>query len=388
MRGLRVLVKQRDAFATDLVGGQKGVVDASARRTHDAILALPAERREGVVAEMRLIVLPAAVPPWTATGIHLRRDEWFSVLASGRVILAAALDLSFAPSLALWGRIGGRAPLLNGTRDTASFRSLDDGALELAIYNGEWATPDGVLATPVEAYAASTGAIEVLVVRWRGEPLAGLGALAELLPDDALLAGELDRLRHALPPPDGWRPLWFLGATECFHDRHEHGRPAIQIDTRDTVGIVQKPIEFPLGPDTRLTWRWRVDELPAVAAEDSPIAHDYVSLALEFEDGQDLTWYWSGALPVGTHYRCPLPNWTSRETHWVLRSGTTGLGEWQQEERRVATDYRAAAVGAELPTRIVAAWLIAVSIFGHRRGRAVVADVVLHGPGGRTLRVL
>lgn len=52
-------------------------------------------------------------------------------------------------------------------------------------------------------------------------------------------------------------------------------------------------------------WRWRVDELPATAAEDSPIAHDYTSLVLEFENGQDLTRYWSAGLPIDTRYRCP-----------------------------------------------------------------------------------
>jgi hypothetical protein len=110
-----------------------------------------------------------------------------------------------------------------------------------------------------------------------------------------------------------------------------------------------------------------------------------MSLALEFENGRDLTWYWSAALPVGTHYHCPLPTWTARETHWVVRSGADGLGVWHREERRVADDYRAA-VGP-VPTRIVAAWLIAVSIFGRRRGRAAFADVVLRD-GANELRVV
>ncbi len=386
MRGARAIVKRRDCTA----GGvpPQGVVhDASARSTFDAITALPAPAREAVlIAEARLVVLPAARPPWTDTGILLRRDEWISVLASGCVVLSAALDLRLQPSLALWGRIGGRGPLLNGTRDTASFQAPHDGGLELAIYNGEWATQDGALATPVDAYAASEGTIEALLVRWRGAPEDGLSALARLLPDDPLIAGELDRLRHALPPPEGWRHLWFLGPTECFHDRREDGRPAIQVDTRGSVGIVQKPVVALLGPETTLAWRWRVDELPAIAPEDSPIAHDYVSLALEFENGQDLTWYWSAALPAGTHYRCPLPTWAARETHWVVRSGSAGLGEWQHEERRVAADYRAA-IGADVPARVVAVWLIAVSVFGRRRGRATFADVILRD-GARELCVV
>jgi hypothetical protein len=159
----------------------------------------------------------------------------------------------------------------------------------------------------------------------------------------------------------------------------------IRVDTRNDVGIVQKPVDFRLGPATTLEWRWRVDELPALGAEDTPIAHDYTSIALEFENGKDLTWYWSAALAAGTHYPCPLPTWAARETHWVLRSGSDGLGRWHEERRNVADDYRTA-IG-EVPVRVVAVWLIAVSIFGHGRGRSAFADVVLCD-GAHALRVL
>ena len=355
-----------------------------ARTTAAAIAALPPADR-AAVDESRVVSLPGNVPPWTATGLHVRRGEWITLLASGRLVLAEALDLWMPPSFALWARVGGRGPLVNGTRDTTSFRAEHDGAIELALYNGEWATPDGALATPVEAYAGSGGTIDVLVLRWAGDPERGLGALAKALPADALIAAELDRIRHAAPEPDGWRHLWLLGPTECFSARQVDGHAAITIDTANSVGILQKPIEFPLGPATTLAWRWRVDELPAIGAEDSPIAHDYTSLALAFENGQDLTWYWSAGLPVGAHYTCPLPTWAPRETHWVLRSGTDGLGAWHEERRVVADDYRAA-VG-DVPTRVVGVWLIAVSIFGHRRGRATFADVVLRD-GARELRLI
>lgn len=359
----------------------------SARRTAEALAAVPSAIREAHVAEMHLVSLPGNVPPWTATQVHVRRGEELSVLASGRLVLAEALDLWMPPSLALWGRIGGRGPLLNGTRDTTSLVAEREGPLELALYNGEWATPDGALATPIEAYAGSSGTVEVLVIRWRGRAADGLTALAIAAPDDPLLAMERDRLASAAAPPPGWRHLWFLGPTESFAAATaDDGTAAIRIDTANDVGILQKPVDFPLGPATTLAWRWRVDELPAVAAEDTPIAHDYMSLALEFENGQDLTWYWSAALPIGAHYRCPLPIWAARETHWVLRSGGEGLGRWHAEQRTVAADYRAA-VG-DVPSRIVAVWLIAVSIFGHRRGRSMVADVVLADETARMLRVL
>jgi hypothetical protein len=52
----------------------------------------------------------------------------------------------------------------------------------------------------------------------------------------------------------------------------------------------------------------------------------YLSIAVEFENGQDLTYYWSAALPEETAYRCPLPWWDRHETHIAMRSGSAGLG--------------------------------------------------------------
>jgi DUF3047 family protein len=130
-----------------------------------------------------------------------------------------------------------------------------------------------------------------------------------------------------------------------------------------------------------VAWRWKVDRLPSGAAEDTLLCHDYLSLALEFENGRDLSWYWSARLPPETHFACPIPQWTPRETHLVVRSGAAGLGAWQSERRDVYADYRRA-IG-EPPRRIVAAWLIANSLFQHGSGSAEFADIHLQGAGRR-----
>ncbi len=110
------------------------------------------------------------------------------------------------------------------------------------------------------------------------------------------------------------------------------------------------------------------DALPSQVREDSFATHDYASIALEFDDGRDLTWYWSAALPEGHHYRCPLPRWAARETHLVVRSGVEGLGAWVDQRCDVQADV-ARALG-RVPSHIVAVWLIAVSLF--QRDRAFV----------------
>lgn len=237
------------------------------------------------------------------------------------------------------------------------------------------------LATPVEAYETVGGAIDVFLLRWRADPRAALVKLATLAPEDALLHNEAERLASPVAAPAGWKHLWFLGEGDIF-------RPAekgIEVHTQEDVGILQKPVAFDLAPDTTLFWSWKVDKLPSEVAEDTFPTHDYLSIAVEFENGLDLTYYWSAELPEGTHFACPLPTWKTRETHMVIRSGSSRLGEWLDEKRNIFDDYKKA-IGPEPPKRIVAVWLIAVSLFRHGEGRAEFSDIELVG-GGKRLAV-
>jgi len=157
-------------------------------------------------------------------------------------------------------------------------------------------------------------------------------------------------------------------------------------DTHGDVGILRRPAALPLQPGTFLSWRWRVDSLPASLREDSLPTHDYLSIAVEFDDGQDLTYYWSAALPVGTVYRCPLPTWKDKETHVVVRSGLDDLGCWLDERRDVHEDYRRCIGG---PARsIVRVWLIANSLFQRGHGRCEYSGIEFEQPDGHRLKVL
>ena len=80
----------------------------------------------------------------------------------------------------------------------------------------------------------------------------------------------------------------------------------------------------------------------------------------------------------------PIKAWSARETHFVVRSGTTDIGAWQQQERNVAADVSAAL--GELPAGIVAVWLIAVATFQH--GRASAEFESIHIKDGGLARVI
>jgi hypothetical protein len=174
--------------------------------------------------------------------------------------------------------------------------------------------------------------------------------------------------------PDGFDYLWYLGRSNVWADGAGEGKPGISADTNDDVGIVKLPLDILLTDATEVSFDWRYDALPALGPETEAQFHDYLSIALEFDNGQDLTWMWSKSVPAGTHFGCPLPWWDTRETHWVLQSGEDGLGQWHSHTRKVLADYEAAITVAP-PTRIVGVWFIANSLFGRQRAAASFANV-------------
>ena len=134
-----------------------------------------------------------------------------------------------------------------------------------------------------------------------------------------------------------------------------------------TWGFCNTPPTSPLSAATRLQWSWRADQLPSEQDEHIDLTHDYLSIAVEFDNGLDLTYMWSASLPHDTVFQCPLPWWKERETHWVIRrAGDDPLHTWLDESRNVAEDYDVA-IGGPRPERIVGIWLIANSLFPARR---------------------
>jgi hypothetical protein len=333
--------------------------------------------------------LAANSPPWHDTGIDLEPGDPVTVLADGRVFLSRALDIWVGPSFQLWYRVGERGPVFRGTRATHTFMARERGRLWLASYfPGEWADPSGLLRTPAEDYAKVSGGLSVLVVRWApGTDVHGLFRdFARDTRVPGLVLAEAERFDQPVPTPEPWDYLWYLGPGEIFRSGVTHdGRPAIGCRTHGDAGILRRDARAALRPGTKLRWSWRVDELPIDLAEDTLPSHDYLSIAVEFDDGQDLTYYWSAALPQGTVYRCPLPTWKDKETHVVVRCGKAGLGQWLDEERDLHADYTRILGG---PAReVVRVWLIANSLFQRGQGRCEYASIHLE-TNERTLTVL
>ena len=359
-------------------GSAAGPAFGSAMRRH---LADPAVARQ--CREVRLVKL-GPDGGWQSLGFDVQPGDEVTVLAAGGFWASKLLDLRFGARMGIWLRPGAGA-IVKTPADAASLRMEAGGPLHIvAKPPGEWADESGTF-DPAFPRSGVSGEIDACVIVWKEGALSGLGAMARAGDHGGLVAAALERARHPVPPPRGWRYLWRLGAGEIYSETSHGGERRICCHTRQDVGILQFPADFPLTESTRLRWRWKVDKLPCDLPEDIQPTHDYLSIAVEFEDGQDLTYMWSSSLPEGTIFRCPLPFWDKVETHWVLRADAGELGRWLAEERPLRADY-AKAIGTP-PARIVKVWLIAVSVFQRGEGICEYADIELVD-GERVLKIL
>jgi hypothetical protein len=302
--------------------------------------------RKPFAAEGVEAVLKGGEPGWKPTGFRVRAGETFTLSARGAIWLAKPLGLVMEPKATLWARIAGAPEIRKPADNDHVFTAWAEGEVELFSKElSEWASPSGDLLSPGRTRVA--GEIRVRLALTSGPATASAA-------------------------PENWRYFWRLGDGTVYGGAGE-GR--IDIDTHGDVGILQAEVDHPITPATRLEWSWKVDELPSTLPEDVMVTHDYLSVAVEFENGQDLTYMWSASLPHDHVFACPLNFWCDRETHWVLRTPVDGLGRWMDERRPLLADTTRA-YGTP-PARAVRLWLIANSIFQRGRGLASVSNLRL-----------
>lgn len=353
----------------------------------EALQALLQRAPKGVVLETRCLNLPAQQPPWVGSGMMLEAGDEVSYFLAGRTYANRALDIWLEPGLQIWSRVGAKGEVFRGTRSSHSFCVKQAGELFFGNYfPNDWADRSGSRKLSDAVYSKVSGDLHVIAVRWAGAALAGLKQLVRKGDYQGCFEQEITRLEQGDTTPPGWNYLWHVGPAEIYQrGTRPEGGACIHCRTRGDVGILQYPVELGLQPGTELSWSWCVSELPSDLREDTVPSHDYLSIAVEFDNGRDITYYWSSTLAAGTGYDCPLPNWHGKEYHVVVRSGNAGLKEWLQERRDLYADYQH--YMGEPPSRVVKVWLIANSIFQRKPGTCDYADIVLHHADG-DVRVL
>ena len=325
------------------------------------------------VAERSRTIIDNAMGGWVASGVFATAGDEITLFGNGSLI---ADGLNIEPRHVLWYRIGEDGEATNFAANQETFTAPSDGEVFLTLRPTGVYWPD-TRGTYPEGFTDAPAVpvdFSVDLVRFSGQATDGLSILAAS--GDAAAAAALATIANRKSLPDGFEHLGFLSRANVWADGAIDGRPGITAQTDDDFAIVRKALDIPLTASTEFSFDWRYDAVPALGPETDPAFHDYLSIAIEFDNGQDLTWMWSASLPADTHFTCPLPWWDSRETHFVLQSGSTGLGEWFSHNRNVLADYRLSVAG-DPPTRIVGVWFIGVSLFGRQPAAASFADVAI-----------
>ncbi len=326
----------------------------------------------------RRIDITGADLPWIESGLEATKGQQITFLLGGRMWLSREYDLWFEPGVVFHARSGAGQPIYNPMANTGTMTATADGPVQIARSAGEWASEAGDLWVPDEEYAKADVALYGYALLWKGSAAEGLARLADRGDVGGVIGAELARVTSPKTLPAGWENLYMFGGGPVIFS--DGGNGEIVCQSHKTVGILRHETPLPLVPDTRLSWRWIVEELPSVQPEDSPATHDYLSIGVEFDDGQDFTYIWSRGLPVGKVFRCPLPRWTPIETHKVVRSGTAEIGTWLGEEQDVYADYQAH-IGGEAKN-IVRVWLLGVTVFQRRSGQCRYSSIRLTHPAG------
>lgn len=326
----------------------------------------------------RLFEINGSDLPWMDLGLSGVKGQQITFLTTGRWWISREQDLWFRPGLGFHIRTHGQLPIYSPGTDTSTITLLHDGPVEVARLASLTADENGRLIIPEDVYRKADVKITGIALLWRGEAASGLASLAASGDVGDLVAAERARLQRGRKLPEGWSNLFLLGGGEEHFTWEANGE--IVCESTGSASIVQRALSLPLESRPKLRWHWKVEQLPSAVAEDRATVHDYLSIGVKYEDGQDLTYIWSTALPVGKVFRCPLPVWDKVETHMIVDSGAKGLGIWQEMQREIASDY-ADHIGGKAKA-ISHIWLLAITPFQRRRGACRYADISVETADG------
>lgn len=321
--------------------------------------------------------------PWIDLGIEAAVGQQVTFLTTGRWWISRELDLWFAPGLGFHIRTRGQQQIHSPGTDTSTITLSHGGPIEVARLASLTADENGRLTIPEDIYRKDDVKISGVALLWRKTAAEGLASLAKQGDVEGLLAAELARLERGRKLPEDWSNLFLLGGGEEHFVWDASGE--IVCESAGSASIIERQLSVPLESRPRLGWRWKIDQLPSAVAEDQAVVHDYLSIGVKFDDGQDLTYIWSAALPVGKVFRCPLPGWDKVETHMIVESGAQGLSTWRDVQRDIAADYSAHIGGTARAISHI--WLLAITPFQRRRGACRFADISVETADGVARKV-
>ena len=146
--------------------------------------------------------------------------------------------------------------------------------------------------------------------------------------------------------PPGWRKYETPGGRPAYDFTvvEDAGRRALHMKSAGEHSTIAKEVQADLAATPILAWQWRVLGLPQGADLRNRATSDATGHLFAvwprfpaFARSRLIGYVWDPALPIGT----AIPSRTTGAvTFIVARRGETGLGQWLDERRNVADDYR------------------------------------------------
>ncbi|WP_417222208.1 DUF3047 domain-containing protein [Amphritea sp.] len=103
---------------------------------------------------------------------------------------------------------------------------------------------------------------------------------------------------------------------------------------------------LPITADTRLSWRWKINNTWPDAVETSKTGDDFpVRVYIVVSDGpffwqkRTLVYVWSNNKPINSRWDNPF---TSKAQMWAVDSGTELAGQWTEHHRPLQADLKTA----------------------------------------------
>ena len=151
--------------------------------------------------------------------------------------------------------------------------------------------------------------------------------------------GDFSAGANAKGIPQGWELKEKAGRAELAVVSEE-GFQALQLRSADTSFSVQRQIQVDLKQYPILSWKWKVNKLPAGGDFRRTKTDDQAAqLFVAFNRTQAIVYIWDSTAPEGLVADAPSPPFFSIKAV-VVRSGPAQTGRWITEQRNVYEDYR------------------------------------------------
>ncbi|MGZ5544444.1 MAG: DUF3047 domain-containing protein [Limisphaerales bacterium] len=138
-----------------------------------------------------------------------------------------------------------------------------------------------------------------------------------------------------------WEPVKFQGLTEYLIVKEDENSVLQARADKSATGLGAKA-EFEIRPNTKFTWRWKLDKNPPGATDDAKKTFDhtvriFVAFKTTFGPPRTVNYVWSANTPVGKTFNHPS---SGRARFIVLESGDGKAGQWMQESRDLYADWK------------------------------------------------